>query len=128
MIAHRSRVFFLMFSITMLLNINFTILKSVRNTLAVVDLGIGASTIPIFELFGALPCSILMTWGLSLLMRISIHKVFLIAMAIFLGFFVTVHIPPPSLRVCEKNDSQRNFYFFLTLVLLICRTWIRKRK
>ena len=69
MIAHRSRVFFLMFSITMLLNINFTILKSVRNTLAVVDLGIGASTIPIFELFGALPCSILMTWGLSLLMQ-----------------------------------------------------------
>ena len=106
MIAHRSRVFFLMFSITMLLNINFTILKSVRNTLAVVDLGIGASTIPIFELFGALPCSILMTWGLSLLMRISIHKVFLIAMAIFLGFFLifAMGLYPALVSLRQKGE------------------------
>jgi AAA family ATP:ADP antiporter len=81
--------FFLMFGSILLLNINCTILKSVRNTLAVVDLGTGAHTIPVFELFGALPCSILMTWGLSWLMeRFSIYKVFCITLAVFLGFFL----------------------------------------
>ncbi|MBS0629108.1 MAG: hypothetical protein JSS30_02645 [Verrucomicrobia bacterium] len=80
--------FFLISSIALLLNIDFTILKSVRNTLAVSQ-GNGAATIPIFELFGGLPGSIFMTWGLSwLLNHFQIHKVFLITITAFLAFFL----------------------------------------
>lgn len=85
----RSRyTFFLMFSIFMLLNLNFTVLRSIRSTLAVVDLGSGAHTLPLFELFGTMPAAFLMTWGLASLMnRFSIEKVFLLTLSIFLGFF-----------------------------------------
>lgn len=85
----RAYLFFLMFSIILLLNIDFTILKSVRNTLAVVDLGRGAGSIPLFELFGALPGSIAMTWGMARLMnRCAIRHVFSITMTLFLSFFL----------------------------------------
>lgn len=47
----------LMFNIFLLLNLNFTILRSLRNTLAVIDLGSGAHFIPVFELFGAMPAT-----------------------------------------------------------------------
>lgn len=81
--------FFLMFSICTLLNLDFTILRSLRSTLAVVDLGSGAHSIPIFELFGALPGALLMTAGIAWLMnRYSIQKVFLLTLAAFLGFFL----------------------------------------
>jgi len=84
-----SYLFFLMFTLFLLLNLNFTILKSLRNTLAVVDLGGGAHTIPFFELFGALPGAFLMTSLLAfLLRRFSIEKVFLSTLIIFLGFFL----------------------------------------
>lgn len=81
-------VFFQMFGIALLLNVNFTILRNVRNTIAV-DQGNGASAIPFFELFGVLPASILMTWGLSwLLSRFQIHKVFFVTIGSFLAFFL----------------------------------------
>jgi len=81
--------FLLMFSLITLLNTNFAILRSARNTLAVADLGGGANSIPYFELFGALPGALLMTWGISsLLKRFSLRKVFLIALSVFLGFFL----------------------------------------
>lgn len=100
-------LFFLMFSIVLLLSVNFTILRSVRSTLAVVDLGTGANTIPLFELFGALPGSILMTWGLSWLMnRISIQKVFLVTMALFLGFFLVfaLGLYPSLVALRQKGE------------------------
>ena len=34
------------------------------------------------------------------------------------GIFVTVQIPPPSSVASEKNDSQLNFYFLYTIVLI----------
>jgi AAA family ATP:ADP antiporter len=78
-----------MFIIFLLLNINFTILRSIRNTLAVVDLGSGAHSIPFYELFGAMPGAWLMTWGLvCLLNRFSIEKVFLVTITAFIGFFL----------------------------------------
>lgn len=81
--------FVLMFLIILLLNVSFTVLRSVRNTLSVVDLGSGSQTIPIFELFGALPGAILMTWGLAwLINRYSIKTVFLITLSIFVGYFI----------------------------------------
>lgn len=82
-------MFFLMFGVIFLLNFNFAILRSIRTTLAVVDLGSGAQTIPFFELFGALPAAFLVTRSLSKIMnRFSIPKVFLIVLGCFLGFFL----------------------------------------
>lgn len=105
--GHPRRLFFLMFSITLLLNINFTILRSVRNTLAVVDLGTSASTIPIFELFGALPCSILLTGALSWLMsRMAIHRVFFIIIALFLGFFLIFGVGLYPILVDLRNKGE----------------------
>ncbi len=74
----RSRyALFLMFAIFLLLNLDFTILRSVRTTLAVVDLGGGAHSVPLYELFGAMPGAFLMTAALAwLLNRFSIQRVF----------------------------------------------------
>lgn len=81
-------IFALMFTIFLLLNLNFTLLRTLRNTLAVVDLGSGAHSIPFFELFGAMPGAFLMTWALAaMLSRFSIEKVFLATLSFFLIFF-----------------------------------------
>lgn len=82
-------LFCLMFGISLLLNLNFTILRSMRTTLAVVDLGGGAHAIPFFELFGAMPCAFFMTWCLThLINRFSFEKVFQITIVFFMGFFL----------------------------------------
>ena len=82
-------LFACMFSIFLLLNLNFAILRSVRTTLAVSDLGGGAHWVPTFELLGALPGAFIMTWSLALLLkRFSIEKVFFATLALFLGFFL----------------------------------------
>lgn len=82
-------LFACMFAIFLLLNLNFAILRSVRTTLAVSDLGGGAHWVPTFELLGAMPGAFIMTWGLArLLKRFSIEKVFFATLALFLGFFL----------------------------------------
>ena len=87
--SHSRIPFLLMFWVIFCLSLNFTILRSVRNTLAVVDLGNGSQMIPFFELFGALPAAILTTWVLTKLMnRFSLRSVFLITLMGFLTFFL----------------------------------------
>lgn len=87
--TRRFSTFFYMFSIVFLLSLNFTILRSVRNTLAVVDLGKGAHAIPLFELCGAMPAAFLLTWLLThFLKRFSIYRVFMITLGMFVGFFL----------------------------------------
>lgn len=82
-------LFACMFAIFLLLNLNFTVLRSVRSTLAVADLGGGAHWVPMFELLGAMPGAFIMTWALSkLLQRYSIEKVFFTTLGVFLGFFL----------------------------------------
>ena len=49
---HEWLIFGLMFFIVSLININFNILRSMRNTLVVGDVGGSAAFIPYFELFG----------------------------------------------------------------------------
>src|SRR5688572_24187347 len=81
--------YFLMFSIIFLLSLNFTILRSVRNTVAVADLGLGAHTIAFFELFGALPAAVLVTWILAKVMnRFSLKALFIFVLGSFLAFFI----------------------------------------
>jgi AAA family ATP:ADP antiporter len=83
-----SGLFFLMMGIVCLLNVNYAILRSARNALVVADLGGGAGSIPWFELCGAMPGAILMTFALTwLLNRFSLKVVFFIVLAIFVGFF-----------------------------------------
>lgn len=84
------KVFSLMFSVIFLLNLNYTILKSARRTLAIADVGGSAISIPFFELFGTLPSALLMTYILTrILKHLSIKKVFIITIFIFSGFFLT---------------------------------------
>jgi len=78
-----------MFAIVCLLNVNYTILRSARNALAVADLGGGAAAIPWFELCGTMPGAFLMTLGLTyLLNRYSLRRVFFIVLCIFVAFFL----------------------------------------
>lgn len=78
-----------MVGIVCCLNMNYIILRSARNALAVADLGGGAHSIPWFELCGTMPGAILMTMGLTwLLNRMSMQKVFFVTLAIFVSFFV----------------------------------------
>ena len=78
----------MMFIVTMI-NVNFSILRSMRNALVVADSGGSAALIPYFELFGTFPASILLTWGLSRLMRtFSFRFIFSATMFFFLAFFI----------------------------------------
>ena len=82
-------LFFLMFGIIALLNVNYAVLRSARNALTVADLGGGASSIPWFELCGTMPGAVLMTVGLAFLLnRYSIYQVFYITLTIFVSFFL----------------------------------------
>ncbi len=124
MYIQRSRyLFFLMFSLFLLLNLNVTILRSLRNTLAVVDLGSGAHVIPFFELFGAMPGAFLMAWGLALLMKhYSIEKVFLVTLSIFLGFFVIFALfIYPSLSLMKQSRGVSQLCSLLFYVM--CELW-----
>lgn len=79
----------LMFLITCLININYTVLRSARNAVVVVDKAGSANLIPWFELLGTLPAAILVTWGLTkLLKKYSLASVFITTTFAFLSFFV----------------------------------------
>lgn len=110
-------IFTLMFLAVSLININFNILRSVRNALVVADHGGSASFIPYFELFGTLPASILMTWGISHLMRFfSFRTIFSIAMGFFLSFFLTFvfWIHPHREAVQSILETQFGLLFDMT--------------
>jgi len=78
-----------MFAIVCLLNINFTMLRSMRSTLVVADLGGSSKYIPFFELFGTLPGAFLLTYILAkLLSKYNLKKVFLLTIGTFLGLFL----------------------------------------
>lgn len=78
-----------MFFIVCLININFSVLRSMRNALVVADTGGSAAFIPYFELFGTFPASVLLTWALSRLMRFfSPRFIFSMTLVFFLTFFI----------------------------------------
>ena len=118
--------FSLMFGVIFLLNLNYTILKSVRKTLAIADLGGSATSIPIFELFGVLPTAILMTWFLSKILRsYSMKKVFLITLFIFLVFFIFFAcICYPRLVLLGKFSVAGEKLKFFCNLILSCKHYI----
>lgn len=82
-------LFSAMFSSVCLIHLNFWILRSVRHTIAVADKGGAAELIPFFELWGALPASISLTWILSRLLRkYSYPHVFYSVTLLFLSYFI----------------------------------------
>jgi AAA family ATP:ADP antiporter len=97
-------LFSLMFSVVCLLNINYCLLRSARNALAVADLGGGAQVIPIYDLCGTIPGAVLMVFLLTrLLNRFSIQRVFLITLSVFLGFFLLfAFLVYPSLHLWKE--------------------------
>lgn len=96
-----------MFGIVCLLNINYAVLRSARNALAVADLGGGAGSIPWFELCGTMPGSVLMTLGLTwLLNRYPIQRVFFIVLISFVSFFLFFVVGIyPFLPLCKNIVS-----------------------
>lgn len=104
-------LFSLMFGIVSLLNLNYSLLRSARNALAVVDLGHGASSIPVFELCGTMPGAVLMVFLLArLLSRFSMHKVFLLTLATFSSFFLLFAVAIyPSLHLWRETLASWTF-------------------
>src|SRR5277367_3289783 len=103
-----------MFFIVCLININFSILRSMRNALVVADTGGSAAFIPYFELFGTFPASILLTWVLSRLMRFfSFRFIFSMTMLFFLSFFIVFAfwIYPSREEIHTLLESKLGFLF-----------------
>lgn len=119
-------LFGFMFFIASLININFSILRSMRNTLVVADTGGSAAFIPYFELFGTFPASILLTWVLSRLMRVfSFRFIFSTTMLFFLTFFVVFAfgIYPHREQIHALLESRLGFFFGLDRFMVIFTHW-----
>ncbi|MCH9617641.1 MAG: ADP,ATP carrier protein 1 [Chlamydiia bacterium] len=106
-----------MFSIIFLLNLNYTILKSVRKTLAIAAPGGTATSIPFFELFGVLPAAIFMAWFLSkILKKYSLKKVFLFMLFLFTTFFILfAGIYYPKLILLQEKISTPQLLQFASM-------------
>jgi len=104
----KDRRFSLMMAIVALLTVNYGILRSARNALVVADIGNGAGSIPIFELCGTMPAALIMVYLLTrLLNKYSIHKVFIITLAFFSGFFLFFAVVVyPSFPIWEAKVTQ----------------------
>lgn len=84
-----SLLFIAAFFIVSLININYYILRSIRNTLAVSLSSVGAELIPAIQFWALLPLTILLIYGLSVFMRK--HRpssVFMFATGAFSLFFL----------------------------------------
>ncbi len=119
-------LFTFMFLIVSLINVNFSVLRSMRNTLVVADSGGSAAFIPYFELFGTFPASILMTWALSRLMRVfSFRFIFSATMFFFLAFFVlfAFWIYPHKEEIHTLLEAKFGLLFGLTRFKVVLTHW-----
>lgn len=115
-----------MFFIVCLINVNFNILRSMRNALVVADTGGSAAFIPYFELFGTFPASILLTWALTRLMRFfSLKRIFSITMIFFLSFFLifAFWIYPHREEIHVLLENKLGILFGLTRFKVIFTHW-----
>ncbi len=119
-------IFGFMFFIVSLINVNFSILRSMRNALVVADTGGSAAFIPYFELFGTFPASILLTWGLSRLMRVfSFRFIFSMTMLFFLSFFIVFAywIYPHREAIHLLLENKLGILFGLTRFKVVFTHW-----
>lgn len=120
------KLFGFMFLIVCLVNVNFSILRSMRNALVVADTGGSAAFIPYFELFGTFPASILLTWALSRLMRLfSLRFIFTSTMLFFLGFFLifAFWVYPHREAIHALLEAKLGFLFGLTRFKVVFTHW-----
>lgn len=120
------KLFGFMFLIVCFVNVNFSILRSMRNALVVADSGGSAAFIPYFELFGTFPASILLTWALSRLMRVfSLRFIFSATMLFFLAFFLifAFWIYPHREAIHAVLEAKLGFLFGLTHFKVIFTHW-----
>ncbi len=97
-----------------------------RNALVVADTGGSAAFIPYFELFGTFPASILLTWGISRLMRFfSLRFIFSTTMLFFLTFFIVFAfwIYPHKQEIQTVLESKLGLLFGLTRFKVIFTHW-----
>lgn len=119
-------LFGFMLAIVCLININFNILRSMRNALVVADKGGGAAFIPYFELFGTFPASLLLTWALSRLMRVfSFRFIFSMTMLFFLSFFLifAFFIYPHREAIPILLENRLSNFFGLSCFKVIFTHW-----
>ncbi len=115
-----------MFLIVCLININFSVLRSMRNALVVADTGGSAAFIPYFELFGTFPASILLTWALSRLMRFfSPRFIFSMTLLFFLTFFVVFAfwIYPHRTEIHTLLESKLGFLMDFSRFKVVFTHW-----
>ncbi|MCH9811611.1 NTP/NDP exchange transporter [bacterium] len=115
------KTFSLMFSIIFFLNVSYTILKSVRKTLAVAAPGGSITSIPLFELFGVLPAAIFMTWFLTkILKKYSLKKVFYFSLFLFTTFFILfAGIYYPKLIAMAKGTEGTTLISFASMLFYV---------
>ncbi len=119
-------IFAFMLLIVALVNVNFSILRSMRNALVVADTGGSATFIPYFELFGTFPASILLTWVLSRLMRVcSFRLIFSMTMIFFLSFFLVFAywIYPYREEIHGLLEAKLGFLFGFTRFKVVFTHW-----
>ena len=118
-------VFLLSFSIVCLINVNYSILRSLRNTLVVSCTEAGAELIPAIQLWGLLPLTFLLVYVISLFMRkYSQVKVFFLVTLLFLGFFnLHAFVIYPLKEVLENFVSPPEILKKVTSLYLLCKNW-----
>lgn len=118
-------IFFLAFAIVSLINVNYSILRSLRNTLVVSCTSAGAELIPAIQLWGLLPLTFLLVYVISLFMRkYSQAKVFFLVTLLFLGFFnIHAFCIYPFQNHLESTFSPPEFLKPITSLYLLCKHW-----
>lgn len=118
-------VFILSFAIVCFINVNYSILRSLRNTLVVSCTDVGAELIPAIQLWGLLPLTFLLIYVISLFMRkYSQTKVFFLVTLLFLGFFnIHAFFIYPLQNTLEKLISPPEFLKSLSSLYLLCKHW-----
>lgn len=118
-------VFFLAFTIVCLINLNYSILRSLRNTLVVSCTDAGAELIPAIQLWGLLPLTFLLVWGISKFMKkYSQTKVFFLVTLLFVGFF-SIHatLIYPFKEFLEAIIQPPAFLKNISSFYILCKNW-----
>jgi AAA family ATP:ADP antiporter len=120
-----SFVFLLAFSIVSLINVNYSILRSLRNTLVVSCTQKGAELIPAIQLWGLLPLTFLLIYLITLFMRkYSQAKVFFLVTILFLGFFnLHAFVIYPFKELLEGWIYPPEFLKNIPSLYTLCKHW-----
>lgn len=118
-------IFFLAFAIISLINVNYSILRSLRNTLVVSCTSAGAELIPAIQLWGLLPLTFLLVYVISLFMRkYSQSKAFFLVTLLFLIFFnIHAFFIYPFQAQLEAIISPPAFLKPISSLYLLCKHW-----